>query len=54
MFIFLKILSGILRKKDIKVMVVSRDKDVVVELLNAYGIPHTVLSKVKPGKVSFA
>ena len=50
MFIFLKTLSGILRKKDIKVMVVSRDKDVVVELLNAYGIPHTVLSKVKPGK----
>ena len=40
-----------LEKKGHKVMVVSRDKDVVVELLNAYGIPHTVLSKVKPGKV---
>lgn len=39
-----------LEKKGHKVMVVSRDKDVVVELLNAYGIPHTVLSKVKPGK----
>ncbi len=40
-----------LEKKGHKVMVVSRDKDVVVELLNAYGIPHTVLSKVKRGKV---
>jgi uncharacterized protein len=40
-----------LEKKGHKVMVVSRDKDVVVELLNAYGIPHTVMSKVKPGKV---
>ena len=32
-------------------MVVSRDKDVVIELLDAYKIPHTVLSKVKQGKV---
>ena len=32
-------------------MVVSRDKDVVLELLTAYKIPHIVLSKVKPGKV---
>lgn len=39
-----------LEKKGHQVMVVSRDKDVVIELLNAYGIPHTVLSKVKPGK----
>jgi uncharacterized protein len=40
-----------LEKKGHKVMVVSRDKDVVVELLNAYGIPHTVLTKVKRGKI---
>ena len=40
-----------LEKKGHKVMVVSRDKDVVLELLKAYKIPHTVLSKVKPGKV---
>jgi predicted glycosyltransferase len=40
-----------LEKKGHKVMVVSRDKDVVVQLLNAYGIPHTVISKVKPGKI---
>lgn len=40
-----------LEKKGHKVMVVSRDKDVVVQLLNAYGIPHTVMSKVKPGKI---
>ncbi len=40
-----------LEKKGHKVMVVSRDKDVVLELLTAYKIPHTVLSKVKPGKV---
>lgn len=40
-----------LEKKGHKVVVVSRDKDVVVDLLNAYGIQHTVLSKVKPGKV---
>jgi len=40
-----------LEKKGHKVIVVSRDKDVVVDLLNAYGIPHTVLSKVRPGKV---
>jgi predicted glycosyltransferase len=39
-----------LEKKGHKVMVVSRDKDVVINLLNAYKIPHTVLSKVKPGK----
>ncbi|HWR25277.1 MAG TPA: DUF354 domain-containing protein [Methanosarcina sp.] len=39
-----------LEKKGHKVMVVSRDKDVVVNLLNAYKIPNTVLSKVKPGK----
>lgn len=39
-----------LEKRGHQVMVVSRDKDVVIELLNAYGIPHTVLSKVKPGK----
>ncbi len=39
-----------LEKKGHQVMVVSRDKDVVIELLNAYGIPHTILSKVKPGK----
>ena len=39
-----------LEKKGHQVMVVSRDKDVVIELLNAYGIPHTVLSKVQPGK----
>lgn len=32
-------------------MVVSRDKDVVIDLLNAYNIPHTVLSKVKKGKI---
>ncbi|AKB76708.1 hypothetical protein MSHOH_0225 [Methanosarcina horonobensis HB-1 = JCM 15518] len=40
-----------LEKKGHQVVVVSRDKDVVIELLNAYKIPHTVLSKVKPGKV---
>jgi predicted glycosyltransferase len=40
-----------LEKKGHKVMVVSRDKDVVIELLNAYKIPHTVLSKVKSGKI---
>jgi predicted glycosyltransferase len=39
-----------LEKKGHQTMVVSRDKDVVIELLDAYGIPHTVLSKVKPGK----
>jgi uncharacterized protein len=39
-----------LQKKGHQVMVVSRDKDVVIDLLNAYKIPHTVLSKVKPGK----
>jgi predicted glycosyltransferase len=39
-----------LEKKGHQIMVVSRDKDVVIELLDAYGIPHTVLSKVKPGK----
>lgn len=41
-----------LQKKGHQIMVVSRDKDVVVDLLNAYGIPHTVLSKVKPGKAN--
>ena len=41
-----------LEKKGHQVMVVSRDKDVVIELLNAYRIPHTVLSKVKPGKIN--
>ncbi len=41
-----------LEKKGHQVMVVSRDKDVVIELLNAYGIQHTVLSKVKPGKIN--
>jgi predicted glycosyltransferase len=40
-----------LEKKGHQVMVVSRDKDVVIELLNAYNIPHTVLSKVKKGKI---
>lgn len=39
-----------LEKEGHKVMVTSRDKDVVIELLNAYGIPHTVLSTVKQGK----
>lgn len=39
-----------LEKKGHKVMVASRDKDVVIELLNAYKIPHTVLSTVKEGK----
>jgi len=39
-----------LEKKGHQVMVISRDKDVVIDLLNAYGIPHIVLSKVKPGK----
>ncbi len=40
-----------LEKKGHQVLVVSRDKDVVIELLNAYNIPHTVLSKVKKGKI---
>lgn len=40
-----------LEKKGHQVMVVSRDKDVVIELLDAYNIPHTVLSKVKKGKI---
>jgi uncharacterized protein len=40
-----------LERKGHQVMVVSRDKDVVIELLDAYKIPHTVLSKVKQGKV---
>ncbi len=41
-----------LQKKGHQIMVVSRDKDVVIDLLNAYKIPHTVLSKVKPGRVN--
>jgi len=40
-----------LEKKGHQVMVVSRDKDVVIELLDAYKIPHKVLSKVKKGKI---
>lgn len=40
-----------LEKKGHKVTVVSRDKDVVIELLNAYKIPHYVLSTVKDGKI---
>jgi predicted glycosyltransferase len=40
-----------LEKNGHKVKVVSRNKDVVVELLNAYKIPNTVLSTVKRGKI---
>ncbi len=40
-----------LEKKGHQIKVVSRDKDVVIELLDAYKIPHTVLSTVKHSKV---
>lgn len=40
-----------LEKKGHQIKVVSRDKDVVIELLDAYKIPHTVLSTAKHSKV---
>ncbi|HHV24877.1 MAG: DUF354 domain-containing protein [Methanosarcina sp.] len=49
---FFKNIIWCLQKKGHQVMVISRDKDVVIDLLNAYGIQHTVLSKVKSGKVN--
>ena len=41
-----------LEGKGHEVMVTARDKEVCVELLNLYNIPHTVLTKMGHGKIS--
>ena len=41
-----------LESKGHEVMVTARDKEVCVELLNSYNIPHTVLTKMGHGKIS--
>lgn len=41
-----------LKKNGHDVMVTSRDKDLAIDLLEAYGIPHTVLTGMGSGKIN--
>lgn len=41
-----------LEKDGHEVMVTARDKEIAIDLLNAYNIPHTVLSRMGNGKIN--
>ncbi|AKG53561.1 hypothetical protein DGWBC_0898 [Dehalogenimonas sp. WBC-2] len=41
-----------MEKKGHEILVTARDKDVAVHLLKAYGIKHTVIGKIRPGKLN--
>jgi len=51
---FFKFFIGYLKKNNHNVTIVSRDKDIVINLLDLYGFKHTVVSKIHKSKFGLA